>query len=149
MANVRKSEQSKGKRARTPVGGGLRLNLQLSKEDMAGFKRRKKVTYWFNDEPGRLEKALAGGYEFVNPEHATSLGEGVLHKDGNDPESNVRVSVVVSRGEPVRRGYLMEISEKFWKEDQAAKEAKYSLVDEALALGGARASGLENEYRPK
>ena len=148
MANERKSERSKGTRARTPVGG-MRLKTQLSEEDMKGFKARRKVPRWFNDEPGRIEQALAGGYNYVKREHATSLGQGALHGDGKDAESNDRVSLVVNRSDPITRAYLMEISEKFYKEDMVAKEAINAKVDEALALGGARASELENEYRPK
>jgi len=149
MTNARKSETSKGKTPRVPMGGGLRLKLQLSDEDMKGFKARKKVVRWFNAEPGRIEKALGGGYTYVKPEHATSLGQGALHADGKDPESNARVSLVVSRGDPVIRAYLMEISEKYHKEDQVAKEVINRQVDDALALGGKQTSGLESEYRPK
>jgi len=147
MANTRKSEKSKGKTPRVSMGGP-RLKLQLSDADRAEFTRRNKVPHWFNDEAGRLERALGGGYTFVKPEHATSLGQGALHADGKDPESNARVSVIANRGEPVIRAYLMEISEKFYKEDQIAKEAVNQQVDEALALGGHRGSELENEYRP-
>jgi hypothetical protein len=148
MANTRKSERSQGKRERVRFGG-LRLKLQLSDEDMKEFKRRKMVPRWFNDDPGRLERALGGGYKFVKPEHAGSLGQGALHADGKDPESGARVSLVVNRGTPVIRAYLMEISEKYYKEDQAEKEKVNAQVDEALALGGARASELENEYKPR
>ena len=148
MANVRKSERSQGKTASVPFGG-VRLKTQLSKEDMAEFKRRKMVLRWFNDEPGRLERALAGGYKFVKPEHATSLGQGALHMDGNDPESNARVSIVANRGKDVIRAYLMELPEKFRKEDQIKKEAINAQVDEALAVGGYRGSNIENEYKPK
>jgi len=148
MANTRKSERSKGRTVRTPVGG-MRLKLQLSEEDMKEFKRRRMVPHWFNDEAGRLERVQAGGYTFVKPEDATSLGEGALHREGKDAESDVRVSIVVNRSEPITRAYLMEISEKFYKEDQVAKEKINAQVDEALALGGNRASDIENEYRPK
>ncbi len=147
MTNSRKREKSAGKTARVPVGGP-RLKLQLSDEDMKGFKQRKMVTHWFNDDPGRIERAQGGGYTFVKPEHATSLGQGALHSDGKDPESNTRVSIVVNRSDPITRAYLMEISEKFYKEDQATKEKVNAQVDEALALGGKRGSDLENEYRP-
>lgn len=147
MANARKQERSKGKTARVPFGG-VRLKMQLSKEDMKGFKARKVITHWFNDNPGRIERALGGGYKFVNPEHATSLGQGALHMDGKDPESAARVSIVVNRSDPITRAYLMEISEKFYREDQATKEKVNAKVDEALALGGERGSDIENEYRP-
>ena len=149
MANVRKSERSKGKVARVPVGG-LRQRLQLSDEDMAEFKRRKRVVRWFNDKPGRLLRAEGGGYKFVSPEHATSLGHGALHREGNDPESDARVSVVVNDGVPVIRAYLMEISEKFYKEDQALKEKKNQAVDDSLNVAVVDAGGakLENQTGP-
>jgi hypothetical protein len=147
MANTRKSEKSKGKRVRVPFGG-FRMKQQLSDEDMAEFKKRKMVTHWFNDEAGRIERAQGAGYNFVKPEHASSLGRGALHQDGNDPESNARVSIIANRGDPIIRAYLMEISEKYYKEDQAKKEEVNMKVDEALALGGKRGSELENEYKP-
>lgn len=147
MANTRSKERSKGKTARVPVGGP-RLRLQLSDEDMKGFKQRKMKPYWFNDDPGRIERALGGGYNYVNPEHAPSLGQGALHQDGKDPESNARVSVVVNRSDPVTRAFLMEISEKFYKQDQAAKEEVNAHVDHALALGGDGGSDIEGAYRP-
>lgn len=145
MANVRVSEKSKGKTPRVPMGG-MRLKLQLSEADTAEFKKRKKVPHWFNDDPGRLERALGGGYTFVKPEHATSLGQGALHADGQDSESGARVSIVVNKTDPVTRAYLMEISEKFYKEDQRAKETINEKVDEALAAGGAGGASIENKY---
>lgn len=148
MANARQSERKEGRTARVPFGG-VRLKLQLSDQDMKGFKDRKMVTHWFNDDPGRIERALGGGYNFVKPEYATSLGQGALHRDGRDSESNARVSLVVNRSDPVTRAYLMEIKEKFYKADQATKEKVNATVDEALALGGKQGSDLENEYRPK
>ena len=147
MANTRKQDRSEGKVARVPFGGP-RLKLQLSAEDMKGFKLRKKVLHWFNDDPGRIERAQGGGYNFVDPKHATSLGQGALHGDGKDAESNVRVSIVVNRSDPITRGYLMEISEKFFYADQAKKEERNALVDNSLALGGKLGSELENEYKP-
>lgn len=145
MANTRKSERSKGKTARVPFGGP-RFRQQLSAEDMKEFKRRKMVPRWFNDEGGRIERALGGGYKFVKPEHAGSLGQGALHADGSDPESGARVSIIANRGEPVIRAYLMEISEKFYKEDQADKEGVNQQVDDALQSGGAGGASIENQY---
>ena len=147
MANTRKQARSEDKVARVPFGGP-RLRLQMSNEDMKVFKKRKMVPHWFNDDQGRLERALGAGYKFVDPKHVPSLGQGALHMDGKDPESGVRVSTIVNRGDPVIRAYLMETTEKFYKEDQAAKESVNALVDDALALGGKRKSDLENEYRP-
>jgi hypothetical protein len=141
MANTRTSERSKGKVARVPVGG-LRLKQQLSDEDMKEFKRRKMVPRWFNDDPGRIERALGGGYQFVKPDFARSLGQGALHSDGSDPESGARVSIIANRSEPVTRAYLMEIPEKYWKEDQASKELRNQQVDKALNISD-KGDGIE------
>jgi len=145
MENIRESERSEGKIKRVPMGG-MRLKLQLSEADVKGFKVRQKVARWFNDDPGRVERARAGGYDFVDPKYATSLGEGALHR-GNSSKAQ-RVSVVVNRSDPITRAYLMEIDEAFYKEDQEAKEAVNRQVDDALALGGKGASDLENVYKP-
>jgi len=147
MANYRKSERSEGKRARVPFGGH-RLKLQLSDEDMKGFEDRKMVTRWFNDDPGRIERAQGAGYDFVNPDYVTSLGQGALHRDHNDPESNARVSVVVTRGDPVTRSYLMEIKEKYYKEDQDEKELRNQAVDKALNIGDEGGGDFGSQYGP-
>ena len=147
MANYRNSERSEDKVARVPVGGP-QLKLQMSDQDRKGFVQRKMVPHWLNDDPGRLERAEAGGYKFVDPVHVPSLGRSAVHADASDPESGARVSMVVSRGDPIQRAYLMEIKEEFYKEDQIKKEAVNAQVDEALALGGSRGSEVESEYRP-
>jgi len=145
MANVRKQEREKGKVARVPFGG-TRYKLQLSEADNKEFKRRQKVPRWFNDQDGRIQRALSGGYQFVDPKYATSLGSGAIHQGNTDEGS--RVSKIVSKGEPVIRAFLMEISKKFWTEDQAAKQKINDKVDEALAVGQSGGAKVENQYGP-
>jgi hypothetical protein len=135
--------KQEGKVARQPFGGS-RLKLQLSAEDDQGFKDREMVPRWINDQDGRIQQALGGGYGFVAPEHATSLGQGAIHQGNSDEGS--KVSKIVSRGEPVIRAYLMEIPLEYWKEDQASKEEVNARVDEALAAGGAGGASIENQY---
>jgi len=143
MANVRKQVQKEGKVERVPFGGA-RYKLQLSEADLKEFKRRRMVPHWFNDQDGRIQRALAGGYKFVKPEHARSLGSGAIHQGNTD--EGIRVSKIVSKGEPVIRAYLMEISKKFWTEDQAAKEKVNDKVDEALKTGQSGGAKVENQY---
>ena len=143
MANVRKQEQEKGKVERVPFGG-TRYKLQLSDADNEGFKRRRMVPRWFNDQDGRIQRALSGGYKFVKPEYATSLGSGAIHEGSTDPGS--RVSKIVSKGEPVIRAYLMEISKKFWTEDQATKQKVVDKIDEDIARGQIAGAEVENQY---
>ena len=141
MANVRKQEQKQGKVARVPFGG-VRYKLQLSKEDMEEFARRKMIPRWFNDQDGRIQRAQGGGYKFVKPEYATSLGSGAIHQGNTDEGS--RVSKIVSRSEPIIRAYLMEIKKKYWDADQVLKEKRNQKVDEALNIGE---SGEESEHQ--
>ena len=120
MTNERQQAQEKGKVARVPFGT-VQLKMQLSAADEAGFKQRGMVPHWFNGKDGRIERAKAAGYSFVDPEHATSLGQSVIHRGNTDEGS--KVSMIVSRGEPEIRAYLMEIKKKFYDEDKKAKEA--------------------------
>jgi len=138
MFEQRKEERSEGKKVRVPFGGH-RARLDLSDAERKSFVERGMVPRFINDQDGRIERALAGGYQFVKDEHALSLGQGALHKGNSDLGS--RVSKVVSRGEPVIRAYLMEIPKEFYDEDQSAKEAVNRRVDEALGRGT-----VENEY---
>ncbi len=147
MSSERESERSEDKVERVPFGS-VRLKMQLSDADMRGFKARGMVTHWFNATAGRLERALGGGYKFVKPEHARSLGQSALH-GGSSDLSNARVSKVVSRGDPIIRAFLMEIPEKFYYEDQAKKELVNRKVDDALSLGGKTGgSEFEQAYKP-
>lgn len=137
--------RKEARRARVPLGGA-RYKLQLSQEDQKAFVDRGMVPYWFNDEGGRIQAALAGGYNYVDPQHAMSLGRGGLHEGSTDVGG--KVSKIVSKGEHVITAYLMEIPKKYWDEDQASKAAVNDQVDDALALGGAQAPEFENAYKP-
>ena len=128
MANVRKQVREKGKVERVPFGT-VRLKTQLSVADEAEFKRRGMKARWFNDKDGRVERAKAGGYSFVSPENATSLGQSAIHQGNTDEGS--KVSMIASRGEIQLRMFLMEIPIKYWKEDQALKAQR--LVDNEQA----------------
>lgn len=145
MANVRKAEREKGKTVRVPFGGP-RLKLQLSNEDEKEFKKKGYVLRWFNEQDGRIERALAGGYQFVTHDEAPSLGGGAIHQDNTDV--GAKVSKVVSRGEPIIRAYLMKILKKYYDEDQQAKQNVNDKVDEALKAGHAGGASIENQYGP-
>ena len=141
--SYREQEQKEQKVARVPFGGP-RLKLQLSNEDAQRFVTRGFVPRWINDQDGRLARAMSGGYNYVKPENAGSLGQGALHAGNTSQDS--RVSKVVSRGEPVITSYLMEIKKEYYDEDQALKETRNAKVDEALAGGETGGASVENAY---
>ena len=137
------------KRDRVPFGSH-RTKLQLSQKDSQTFKERGQVVRWFNDQDGRVEAALQGGWTFVNPEDVPSLGVSGLHEENSD--LNSKVSKVVSRASrsssPIR-AYLMSIQKEWYDEDQAAKARVNDEVDMALRPTDQGGQSIESGYTPR
>lgn len=129
-------------RNRVPIGG-RRTKLQLSRKDLESLKDYK--LRWINDVGGRVLEAEAGGYEFVTPEEARSLGEGAIHQGNSD--LGARVSKVVDRHGT--RAYLMKIPREYWEEDQKVKEEANAQVDRALRPVSQGGQTIEQGYTPK
>jgi hypothetical protein len=78
----------------------------------------------FNDKPGRLERALRGGYQFVTKDQIPDFDVSPLLSQKEEVDS--RVSWAVGQEDDGRaiRGYLMEIPEELYQADQRAREGK-------------------------
>jgi len=130
--------------------GAHRTKLQLSEEDQKHFKEAGYVVRWFNDQDGRVEAAVRGGYTFVEPDEVPSLGVSGLHQENTD--LNSKVSKVVSKSSksntPIR-AYLMKISKEWYDEDQAAKEEVNMAVDRALRPTEQGGQTIEGGYTPR
>ena len=142
MSN-REQEKNEGRIPRVPFSGP-KLRMQMSDQERKVFDTRGYVPRWINDQDGRLQRALSGGYDYVDPKYATSIGSGALHAGNTSKDS--RVSMVVSRGVPVITSYLMEIKKEFYDEDQKVKQDRNDLVDKTLEGGGAGGAAVENQY---
>lgn len=129
---------AKKKRVRVPFGAH-RLKLQTAQRP--GYVRR-----WFNDTEDRVQRALDGGWQFVEKGEVT-VGEGALHEESTD--LNNYVSKIVSKGKTASiRAYLMEIPQEYYDEDQALKEQVNKRVDEAILAGTPGGATVENAYVP-
>ena len=146
MQTQRKAEQTEARRERVPVSG-QRTKLQLSERDQAHFEKEGYKVRWFNDQHGRLEAAEAGYWEYVHRDEVSSIGQGAVHRDNSDLGS--RVSVVVSKGEPIIRSYLMKIKVEYWKEDQKTKHDQTMEVDLAMQAIQDGGQTIEKGYTPK
>jgi hypothetical protein len=144
MVYARKQEQEKGKRVRVPMGA-RRSRLQLSDKEAKALKDAGYVTRWVNDQDGRVERALSGGYVFVDPSEALSIGQSEITQGNSDLGD--KVSKIVSRGEPIIRAYFMKIKQEYYDEDQATKEKVNARVDEALS-GNEAGGAVEKSYGP-
>ena len=109
---------------------------RLEVPDMPGWH-----LHWFLSTSERLQRAVDGGYEFVDEREVkinnVSLGGDSAISGNTDMGS--RVSIVSGQevgkdGQPTRL-VLMKIKQEWWDEDQKAVEARNTKVRDAL-LGG-------------
>lgn len=135
------------KRVRVPMGG-RNTKLQLSQADAKALKEAGWTPRFVNDKDGRLQQALAGGYVFVTPQEAPSIGQHSLTKGSDD--LNGKVSMIVSKGgnEPIT-GFLMKIKTEYYEEDQRTKELKNIAFDDAISSGQPGGNVVDNQYVPK
>ena len=134
---------SRTRRERTPFSASRkRLEVRYVDEDF----EKKWHPHWFNEQDGRVERAVDAGYEFVKPEEVIGVGDREVHSGNTD--LNSKVSRVVGRAEgniPIR-AYLMKLRLDWYKEDQAKKQEVNDLVDKAIRAGRAGGAEVKNRY---
>jgi hypothetical protein len=97
-----------------------------------------------NDEPGRIQNAIDGGWEFVTPDEVGGVQERVV--SGNtDLGEKVRYLVGTSEKGDGLYAYLMKIREDWWLEDQEEMQKRNDLVDDAIRSGTNVKSGTSSE----
>lgn len=103
---------------------------KLSVPEIPGY-----VLYWFRGDPGRIQRALNGGYEYVEAHevaiNSRELGSNAA-KSGNTSLGS-RVSLATGDGtggdgQPMCL-HLMKIKKELWDEDQAASIGEGSRLD--------------------
>lgn len=113
-----------------------------------GYKRRVVA-----DRPGRLEKFLRGSWTFVSEDDLDEQNPGRL-KAGMREGQDSRVSQVIgsNRDNSPLVGYLMEIPEELYDEDQAVKMERVDELEGALRQGmdadGSSRPGEDGRYVP-
>lgn len=97
--------------------------------------------HWFNGTPERIQRALDGGYEFVDERdikiNNVSLGAESTKSGNTDMGSQVSVvsgSEVGRDGQPMRM-ILMKIKQEWYEEDQKLVEGRNAQVADALTGG--------------
>ena len=116
---------------------------KLEAPDMPGFH-----LHWFMGTPDRLQRALDGGYEFVDSREMrinnVSLGGNSTASGNTDMGSRVSIvsgSELDGAGQPVRL-ILMKIKQEWWEEDQKQVGQRNQQVADALTGG---LLGAEND----
>ena len=106
-------------RARVPFG---QQALKLDYEQREGYQRR-----WINDTPGRIRRAMQGGWVHVE-------------------ENGKPVDYGVSSGG--LKAFLMEIPNEFYDEDFEQKQEKLNEVDDQVYRGTHKQEAGDKRYVP-
>lgn len=126
------------KESRTETGRKGRIPLGHVAPKMARQASKGMVGRWLNDEAGRIEAARNAGYEHVM--ESTGI-------DGEEKPVSMVVGVA-ENGHPLK-AYYMEIPEKFYREDQQAKQKEVDRVDDAILRGNIEGKvGDDGRYVP-
>lgn len=110
---------------RKPMGRGNRIPLGSLQSKLTADVPKGMVGRWVNDTPGRIDRALQAGYQFINDRGQEAKNRSTARK----------VRVGTQEGGKELNAYLMAIPEHFYREDQAAKETEIRKMDEAIKRG--------------
>ena len=133
----------RGRPKKDPEGRAARIPLGTPQAKLTFPVRPGYVRRWVNDTPGRIQNAIAGGYEHVlDPTVTDSEGRASYRKEivGSNPD-----------GSPLL-AFAMEIPEKFYRADQKEKQKPLDAFDKALKAGNIRGADPQDNaafYVPK
>lgn len=119
---------------REPKGRAQRIPLGVQKLKLQAAKRSGFVRRWVNDNGARVQQALQGGYEYVKGPDGQNISQIVGSKDGGGP----------------LHGFLMEIREDWYTEDQATKQEHVNATENQIRRGELVGKvGQDGVYVPK
>lgn len=136
-------ETSVTEETRVPMGAP---DMKLAVPEIEGFH-----LHWFADRPGRIPRAVAGGYEFVTPEEVKIRNFGfasdLLQTGNTDLGSRVSVHGGTDERGAAERLYLMKIRNDWYARDMALREEKADNTVAALRAGRIGAERDSNANR--
>jgi hypothetical protein len=123
-------------------------DLKLTVPEIEGFK-----LHWFADRPGRIPRAMAAGYQFVEPEEVRirnfGFAEDLLNSGSTDLGNRVSVHGGVDDQGKAERLYLMKIKQEWYDKDMALREEASDKIVASLRagkIGAERDSNVNRRY---
>ena len=141
-------DSAKAERKRIPMSVPVQ---KLSAPDIPGYH-----LHWFNGTPDRLQRALDGGYEFVDEKELkiNNVSLGSVSTASGNTDMGSRVSVVsgseIGKDGQSLRLILMKIKQEWYEEDQKLVEARNEQTAAALRggmLGAEKEQAGDSQHR--
>jgi hypothetical protein len=124
---------------RRMIGGGSKLGVDCTKLIERGYR-----PYWRNDMDGRVQEALANGYEFVNPDEVEEVHLRITAQAMTSDKVS-RIVGYTDKGDPIY-AFLMKIRKEWHEENMAFYQKRNDAIDKAIRSGQ---SSVESAYSPK
>jgi hypothetical protein len=138
-SKVVQAEPKKERTKRVPFGVP-RSKLSVGKQ-IEGFHLR-----WINDEPGRIPKAMASGYVFVEPHEVDWESTGA---DPNLDENKIGIIAGTNKDGSTMYAYLMKTPMEFFEEDQQYVQGQLDAIDAGIRGGKLDLGANDNRYVPE
>lgn len=140
--NVATRDTPAAERKRIPMSVPVR---KLEVPEIPGFH-----LHWFVSTPQRLQRALDGGYTFVDEREMkllnTSIGGVSTHSGNQDLGSQVSVVSGTNEEGQTERMILMKIPQAWYEEDQKLVEARNQSVADSLNSGTTGQAGAADKH---
>lgn len=104
---------------------------------------------WFNDMPGRADRAQTGGWEFVMAGEVTQADSNKVVERNSDVGNKVRAIVGVTEQNEPLYAYLMKLKKEWFEEDQMDGKTKIMNSEaEMIRNGGLNTDRIGEKYLP-
>ncbi len=125
------------------VFNGTNKKLDVLSE-IPGYQLR-----WFNDMPGRADRAQTGGWEFVTAGEVAQSDSNKVVERNSDVGNKVRAIVGTTEQNEPLYAYLMKIKKEWFDEDQADGANKIRATEaEMIRNGGLNTDRIGEKYLP-
>jgi hypothetical protein len=125
-----RSQSDREKARRVNVFSGNTRQLEVVGE-IPGYQLRI-----FNDYPGRIDKALSGGWEMVGRGEVELQSSNKVTDLNTSVDSTIRWNVGVQKDNSPLYAYLMKIRKEWWDEDHENQQAEIDKVQMAMQERG-------------
>ena len=117
------------------VFNGTRGKLNIPEQDVKAFQEAGWTLHIFNDDPGRIEEALSGGWEFVERDEIGGVVSNNVVDQNTDLGGKIKFRVGKNEAGDAQSAYLMKIPTFSYLEEQREIQNRNDRIDSAIRSG--------------